>query len=102
MLSNVTKRGITTNKNVWTFIMPFLTNKGFLENNDITLIEENKVITSERELSKTFNEHYILTLLKKVVEQNHKISPSVTKTRISIKKLEKLSNPTTAILVYCK
>ena len=59
--------------------MPFLTNKGFLENNDITLIEQNKVITSERELAKTFNEHYILTLLKKVVEQNHKISPSVTK-----------------------
>ena len=41
-LNNVTKRGITTNKNLWTFIKPFLTNKGFLENNDITLIEENK------------------------------------------------------------
>ena len=59
--------------------MPLLTSKGFLENNDITLIGENIVITSERELAKTLNEHYTLTLLKKVVEQNHKISPSVTK-----------------------
>ena len=59
--------------------MPLLTSKGFLENNDITLIGENIVITSERELAKTLNEHYTLTLLKKVVEQNHKISPRVTK-----------------------
>ena len=59
--------------------MPLLTSKGFLENNDITLIGENIVITSERELAKTLNEHYTLTSLKKVVEQNHKISPSVTK-----------------------
>ena len=57
-LNNVTKRGIT-NKIFWTFIKLFQANKGFLENNDITLIEENKVITSERELAKTFNEHYI-------------------------------------------
>ena len=51
--------GIITNKNFCTFIKPFLTNKGFLENEDITLIEGNKIITSERELVKTFNEHYI-------------------------------------------
>ena len=58
-LKNVTKTGIISNKNFWTFIKPFLTNKGFLENKDITLIEGNKVITSERELAKTVNEHYI-------------------------------------------
>ena len=58
-LKNVTKRSIIANKNFWTFIKPFLTNKGFLENNDITLIEGNNIITSERELVKTFNEHYI-------------------------------------------
>ena len=57
--NNITKRGIATNKSFWTFNKPFLKNKGFLENDDITLIEENKVITSERELAKTFNEHYI-------------------------------------------
>ena len=51
--------GIITNKNFWTFIKPFLTNKAFLENNDRTRIKENKVITSERELAKAFNEYYI-------------------------------------------
>ena len=55
-LSNVTKKGITANKNFWTFIKPFLTNKGSLENNDTTHIEENKVISSERELTENFNE----------------------------------------------
>ena len=56
---NVTKRGITTNRNLWTFIKPFLTNEGFLEKNNITLIEENKVITVKREPEKNFNKHYI-------------------------------------------
>ena len=55
-LSNVTKKGITANKKFWTFIKPFLTNKGSLENNDTTHIEENKVISSERELTENFNE----------------------------------------------
>ena len=62
--------GIITNKNFWTFIKPFLTNKGFLENKDITLIEGNKIITSERELAKTFNEHYI-----NIVEKSSGIKP---------------------------
>ena len=35
---------------------PYLKTKGFLENNDITT---NDIRTSERELVKTFNEHYI-------------------------------------------
>ena len=55
-LSNVTKNGITTNKKFWTFIKPFLTNKESLGNNDITRIEKNKVISSERELIENFNE----------------------------------------------
>ena len=57
--------GITTNKNFWTFIKPFLANKGFSEGKHITLIEENKVITSEREFAETFNEHY-----SNIVEKN--------------------------------
>ena len=56
-LNNVTKTGIITNENFWTFIKSFITNKGFLENKDITLTEGNKIITSKRELAKAFNEH---------------------------------------------
>ena len=58
-LNNVTKKDIITNKNFWTFIKPVLTDKGFIENKDVTLIEGNKIITGKRELAKTFNEHYI-------------------------------------------
>ena len=68
-LNNVTKRGIITNKNVWTFIKPFLTNKRFFENKDITLIEGNKIITKKR-VYKNFNEHYI-----NVVEETSGIKP---------------------------
>ena len=68
--NNVTKTGIITNKNFWTFIKPFLTNKGFFENKNITLIEGNKIKTNERELAKTFNEHYI-----NIVEKNSGIKP---------------------------
>ena len=32
-----------------------ISNKGFLENKDITFIEGDKIVTSERELAKTFS-----------------------------------------------
>ena len=92
-LNKVSERGITTNKNFWTFIKPFLTNKGFLENNDITLIEENKVITSEEELAKTFNEHYV-----NIVEKSSGIKPKDISQRDKNQNIQK----TISILVYCK
>ena len=52
-------------------IKPFLTNKGFLENKDIALTERNKIITSEREIAKTFDEHYI-NIVEKVSEKKPK------------------------------
>ena len=100
-LNNVTERGIITNKNIWTFIKPFLTNKGFLQNKDITIIEGNKAINSERELAKTFNEHY-----NNIVEKSSKIKPK------DISKCDKNQNIHNTIreviksyenhLVYCK
>ena len=38
---------------------PFLTNKGCLENNDIILLDGEKMITNDRILAKRLNEHYI-------------------------------------------
>ena len=99
-LNNVTKMGIITNKNFWTFIKPFLTNKGFLENKDITLIEGNKIITSERQLAKIFNEHYL-----NIVEKSSGIKPkdiSQCDKNQNIHKTGRLSNPMKTILVYCK
>ena len=80
------------------FIKPFLTNKGLLENKDSTLIEWNKIITSERGIAQNFSEHYI-----KTVEKISGIKPkSETEIAIFIKQLGKLSNLMRTILVYCK
>ena len=38
---------------------PFLTNKGFTGNNDITLVYKNKIISDEKQLTKLFNSYYI-------------------------------------------
>ena len=38
---------------------PFLTNKIFIGNNDITLIHENKIISDQKQLTKLFNSYYI-------------------------------------------
>ena len=38
---------------------PFLTNKGFTGNNDVTFIHQNKIISDEKQLTKLFNSYYI-------------------------------------------
>ena len=58
-LKKLTEKGLTTNKSFWKFMKPFLTNKGFTGNNDITLIHQNKVISDEKQLTKLFNSYYI-------------------------------------------
>ena len=56
--SKVTESGINTNKEFWKIIKPFLTNKGFLSGNEITIIENDEVITEEKILAEKFNNHY--------------------------------------------
>ena len=58
-LKKLTVKSLTTNKSFWKFIKPFLTNKGFIGNNDITLIHKNKIISDEKQLTKLFNSYYI-------------------------------------------
>ena len=58
-LKKLTEKGLTTNKGFWKFMKPFLTNKGFTGNNDITLIHQNKIISDEKQLTKLFNSCYI-------------------------------------------
>ena len=59
--SNITSNGIITNKNFWKAIKPYklLTNKGYLENSDIMLRDDEKMITDEKKLVQRFNDHYI-------------------------------------------
>ena len=58
-LAKITEKGITISKEFWNFIKPFLTNKGFSKNNDITLKNKKEIITDEKKLANLFNSHYI-------------------------------------------
>ena len=58
-LKKLTEKGLTTNKSFWKLMKPFLTNKSFIGNNNITLIHKNKIIFGEKQLTKLFNSNYI-------------------------------------------
>ena len=57
--SNITSKGIVLNKEFWKTIKPFLTNKCYIENRVIMLINDDEMVTDDKTLAKTFNEHYI-------------------------------------------
>ena len=61
-------------KQFWKTIKPFLTNKGFLENSDIMLINDEGMVTDDTTLAKTFNEHYI-----NIVERSSVLKPGKMK-----------------------
>ena len=43
----------------WSAVKPFLSSKRFINNNDITIEIDNKIIEDKSESAKTFNSHYI-------------------------------------------
>ena len=82
---DVTQNGVLNNKNFWKVIKPFLTNKGCIEGNDITLIENDKAITNDKELAEIFNNHYI-----NIVEKTCNVKPNTLSN-------ENMESPDTAI-----
>ena len=70
-LKSITDKGISNNKSFWKFIESFLTNKGFIVSNDITLVENDGVATDEKTLPGTFNKHYI-NIVEKSSGKPHK------------------------------
>ena len=64
--SSIISKGILTNKE----FKPFLTNKGCLENSDTMLINNDEMVTDDKTLAKTFNEHYI-----NIVERSSGLKP---------------------------
>ena len=52
-------------------IKPFLTNKGFIVNNDTSIEGENKIITTDKDLSETFNNQYV-NIIEKQQDQRLK------------------------------
>ena len=60
----ITQKGFANNKALWNTIKPFLTNKGFLTSNSISLTHENETITDKKTITHSFNSHYV-SILKK-------------------------------------
>ena len=76
-MDKVSEKGIETNISSWNFIKPFLTNKGMVTRNDITLIEGKNVITDEHEISHTFSKHYINIVEKSCGNKPNKIGTTL-------------------------
>ena len=51
--------GVITNKNFWSMIKPFLTNKGHIDREEIILKCDNETITESWVLAEMLNSHYI-------------------------------------------
>ena len=57
--SKITSNGVMGNKQFRDTVKPFLTSKGFLQNEDIAVHIGNMTVTDCHELAKEFNEYYI-------------------------------------------
>ena len=55
----VTQKGFANNKAFWNRSKPFLTNKGFLTSDSISLTKENETITDKKTITHSFNTHYV-------------------------------------------
>ena len=54
-----TKDGIMSNKKFWSTVKPFLTNKGGISNDFITVEKDGDLISNEKEIVELFNQNYI-------------------------------------------
>ena len=54
-----TEKGVVSNRDFWNLVKPFLSTKGGLLGNDVTLVKEGKVITDDYALTEIFNDHYV-------------------------------------------
>ena len=66
------KQGSISSKSFWNTVKPFLTNKGFITSEDITIKNNEELVTDKSELAEIFNTHYI-----NIVEKSSGIGPSV-------------------------
>ena len=72
--SNITSKGIVTNREFWKKMKTFLTNKRCLDDCEVMLRDDNKIITDDKRLTKLFNEHYI-----NIVERSSGLKPACRK-----------------------
>ena len=54
-----TKSGVMSNKTFWKTVKPFLTNKGYMTNDGISIEKDGDIVRDEKVLVELFNENYI-------------------------------------------
>ena len=74
-----TGKGNLTNKDFYKLIKPYLTNKGSLVNNDIILVEKDKIISEASEVAETFNDYFV-----NIVKTTTGLSPTNIKENLPI------------------
>ena len=79
------ENGILGRKNVWSKVKVFLSAKGFIQNNDITVKIDNKIIEDKSGLAKTFNSHYVNIV--KSTTGKHSTKLGILASRISKKEI---------------
>ena len=82
---------MTENRTFWKTVKPFLTDKTN-KTSRITLIEEERVISQDHLIAKTFNEYFICILIKNIAKnQAHESFDSSEENPVSsiIKKISK-------------
>ena len=55
--SNLNKKNVTDNRKFWKTVKPVLSNK-FVNNEKITLVDNEKIITNDKEVAKVLNEFF--------------------------------------------
>jgi len=69
---NITENDLNGNKKFWNFVKPFLTNKGIISSDFISIKKGDEFIDNEEELVEMFNSHYV-----NIVENITGISPTI-------------------------
>ena len=55
----VTQKVFANDRASWNTIKPFLTKKGFLTSDSISLTQENETISGKKTITHSFNSHYV-------------------------------------------
>ena len=76
-MDKISEKDIQTNKIFWNFMKSFMTNKGMIASNNITLIEGKNVIKDEYKISQTFNKHYINIVEKSCGKKPNEIATTL-------------------------
>ena len=69
---NVTKSGFASDKKFWNTVKPFLTNKGFLTDDNISIKVNDDLVAEKTKLANLFNLHYI-----NIVENTSGVPPVI-------------------------